>query len=395
MRILSIHNRYQRAGGEDRAQRETTRLLRERGHEVVELFEDNARIPGLGRGRTAVRTIWSREGYARVQQVLRSARFDALDVHNTFPLLSPAVFYAARAEGVPVVQTLHNYRLACARATLYRDGHGCDDCVRSHTPVPAVVHNCYRDSRAATAGVAAMLLVHRMLRTWTRLVDVYVTMTRAQRQKLVGSGLPAERIVVKPHFVHPDPGEGSHDGGFVLYVGRLEREKGIHTLLEAWRQSAPRWRLKVVGEGSLAPLVADAARHDASIEWHGRRSPDDVAAMMGEAALLVAPSEWHEPFGLVVIEAFARGTPVLASDVGGLPEIVTHGETGLIVRAGDAPALAHSLAWTSQHSDALAALGAGARQAFLARYTADANYPALLGVFERAIAGATAATVPA
>ena len=208
MRILTLHNRYQRAGGEDRAQRDTTRLLRERGHEVFELTEDNARIRELGRARTAVRTIWSQESYTRVREALRARRFDVLDVHNTFPLLSPAVYYAARAEGVPVVQTLHNYRLACSRATLYRDGRPCHDCVRFRSPVPALLHKCYRGSRAATAGVAAMLVVHRALRTWQRLVDVYVTMTESQRRTLIEAGLPSERVVCQTSFRASRPGPG-------------------------------------------------------------------------------------------------------------------------------------------------------------------------------------------
>jgi glycosyltransferase involved in cell wall biosynthesis len=386
MRILTLHNRYQLAGGEDRAQRDTTRLLRERGHEVVELSEDNARIRELGPARTAVRTIWSQESYSRVRATLQARRFDALDVHNTFPLLSPAVYYAARAEAVPVVQTLHNYRLACSRATLYRDGRPCHDCVRFRSPMPALLHKCYRGSRGATAGVAAMLVVHRALRTWSRLVDVYVTMTESQRRTLVEGGLPRDRVVVKPHFVHPDPGPGAHRGQFVLYVGRLEPEKGVSTLLDAWGQQAgARYPLKIIGDGSLAQLVADAGRLRPDIQWLGHRNAEDVAEAMGEAALVVVPSEWQEPFGLVVIEAFARGAPVLASNAGGLPELVTHGRTGLIARAGDTRDLAVQLDWAQAHPRELASFGVQAREVFEQRYTADANYASLLGVFQRAI----------
>jgi glycosyltransferase involved in cell wall biosynthesis len=386
VRILTLHNTYQRAGGEDRAQMDITGLLRERGHDVVELREDNHRIKQLGAGRTALRTIWSQESYARVRDVLRGTHFDVLDVHNTFPLLSPSVYYAARAAQVPVVQTVHNYRLICARATLYRDGHPCEDCLHQRSALPAVLHKCYRDSRSASACVAAMLGVHGVLRTWSRLIDVFVALSDAQRQKLVDGGLPAERVVVKPHFLSVDPGVGRHQGRFVLYVGRLEPEKGVRTLLEAWqRVSADGWSLRIIGDGSLASVVARAAETQPSIEWLGQRSADDVGRAMGDAALLVVPSEWQEPFGLVVIEAFARGTPVLAAAAGGLPELVVDGQHGLVVPAADAPQLAAALEWAMQHPDALITFGRRARESFDRRYTADANYATLLAVFERAI----------
>lgn len=388
MRILSIHNRYQRAGGEDASQAARAALLRVYGHEVIELVEDNDRIRTLGGARTALRTVWSNEGFQRVRQVLRSSRFDVVDVHNTFPLISPAAYYAAREAGVPVVQTLHNYRLLCASANLYRDGHICTDCVGRTPPWPALVHGCYRGSRAGTAAVVGMLTLHRLLRTWTRMVDVYVAMTEFERSQFVAAGLPAHKIKVLPHFVERDPGIGTHDGSFALFVGRLTPEKGVRTLLAAWAGLAAPVPLKIVGEGPLEAEVAAAAARMSHIQWLGRRSQADVVQVMGEASLLIVPSEWYEPFGLVVIEAYARGTPVLICRSGGLTELVVDGETGLVAPPADAAALANCVAWAHTHPAELRRMGAAARRAFETRFSAEPHYRGLKEVFAQALASA-------
>ena len=197
--------------------------------------------------------------------MFRSFRPDVVHFHNTFPLISPSGYYAARAEGVPVVQTIHNYRLICPSATLFRDGRPCVDCVGRRVPWPAVKHACYRDSRPASLVVAGMLSTHRLLQTWNRLVHVYIALSEFARQQLISGGLRGDRIVIKPNFINPDPGVGSHDGDFALFIGRLTIEKGLPTLLSAWERLDGAFPLKIVGDGPLADEVATAA------ESHPRR----------------------------------------------------------------------------------------------------------------------------
>lgn len=382
--ILVAHNFYQQAGGEDVVFAAETALLRARGHAVVEYVEDNREVHGANQLTTGLRATWSRTSKARMGEVIAEHRPDIVHFHNTFPLISPSAYYAARAAGVPVVQTLHNYRLLCPDALFYRDGHVCEECLGRPVPWPGVAHSCYRGSRAATAAVAAMLTVHRLARTWARQVDAYVVLTEFARRKLIEGGLPAGKLMVKPHFVDPDPGPGTHDGSFALFVGRLSAEKGVRTLLGAWELLAGRVPLRVVGDGPLGGEVADAARRLPDVEWLGARPGAEVADLMGRAALLVVPSECYETFGRVVIEAYARGTPVVVSDLGAVPELVEPGRTGLLAAPGDPARLAETVSSAWDRPEDLAAMGRAAREAYDARYTAERNYARLLEIYAAA-----------
>ena len=216
----------------------------------------------------------------------------------------------------------------------------CEDCLGRAVPWPGVVHKCYRGSRVASTGVAAMLATHRALGTWRKAVDVYVALTAFSRGKFVAGGLPAGKLVVKPNFVYPDPGPGTGAGNYALFVGRLSAEKGVETLLKAWQSLGSRLPLKIVGDGPLAETVRAAAAQNAGVEWLGKRPLAEVYALIGAASFLVLPSQCYENFPRVVAEAFAKGTPVVASRLGAMAEVVDHGRTGLHFEPGDALDLA-------------------------------------------------------
>lgn len=381
MRILSIHNSYQIRGGEDESREAEQRLLREMGHLVEVYEENNDRVAALGQANMALRTVWSTEAYKTVKQRLTESTYDGVHVQNFFPLISPSVYYAAKAKGVPVVQTLRNYRLLCPNALFFREGNVCEDCLGKFVPLPAVLHGCYRDSRAATAATATMLTLHRILRTWMTMVDVYIALTQFAREKFIQAGFPAEKIVVKPNFVHPDPGLGTGGGGYALYVGRLSVEKGIDTLLAAWERLEGRVPLKIVGDGPLASQVVEAAARLPQVEWLGRRPMAEVYDLMGEAMVLVFPSKWYETFGRVAVEAFAKGTPAIAANIGAIAEVIEHGRTGLHFHPGDPEDLAAKVEWVLGHPDALAQMRREARAEFEARYTAEENYRRLMEIY--------------
>jgi glycosyltransferase involved in cell wall biosynthesis len=385
MDILVLHNRYQLRGGEDESTDLEVALLRARGH-VAELLEvDNRTIAGRQAWRAGLQAVWAPSSYRAVSNRLRAGRFDVVHVQNFFPLLSPAVLFAARAGGLPVVQTLRNYRLLCPNAVFFRDGHACEDCLGKLVPWPGVLHCCYRSSRAATGAVAAMLVVHRLLRTWERTVDIFIALTEFARQKFIQGGLPADRIVVKPNFVDPDPGPGPHDGGYALFVGRLSPEKGVRTLLAAWERLGPGIPLKIAGDGPLAREVARACERHPLIEWLGAQPLERVYALMGAAALVIAPSEWYETFGRVVVEAYAKGTPVIAPGLGALAELVEDGRTGLRFRPGNPEDLAAKVEWAWTHPRQLAAMGQEARREYELKYTAERNYEQLMEIYRLAI----------
>lgn len=383
MHILAIHNRYQIRGGEDECYEAETTLLKDWGHRVNSYVETNNRITSLGKLQAAVQTVWSRTAYQQVKRRLANRAYDVVHVHNFFPLISPSVYYAAREQGVPIVQSLHNYRLLCPNGLFFREGKVCEDCMGKPIPYPAVTHGCYRDSRPASAAVTAMITTHRAMHTWADMVDVYVTLTEFARQKFIEGGLPAEKIVVKPNFVSPDPGAGRGRGGYALFVGRLSVEKGLDTLIEAWEKLPKPIPLKIIGEGPLADMVVAASQRSPYIEWLGRQPMPEVHKLMGEAKFLVFPSKWYETFGRVAVEAFANGTPVIAAKIGAIAELVQAGRTGLHFQPGDAHDLATQVEWALEHPQELAQMRLAARTEYELKYTSARNYQRLMEIYAR------------
>lgn len=378
------HNHYVERGGEDESTDVEVALLRDHHNDVDLYAQDNRNIQKSRRFRNGLNAIWSSRVYHDVREHLKRKKYDAVHIQNFFPTISPAIYYAARAEGVPVVQTLRNYRLLCPNAQLYRDHHACEDCVRKAVPWPGVLHACYRSSTLASATVAAMISVHRAFRTWDREVDVYVALTEFAKDKFVEGGLPERKIIIKPNVVYPDPGIGEGTGRFALYVGRLSMEKGIRTLISAWERMKGRLSLKIVGDGPLAPEVAVAARQNRSIEWLGRKNSEDVVELMKAAGFCLFPSHLYEGLPRSIIESFAVGTPVVASNQGAMTNLINHGVNGLHFLTGNSEDLAQKLDWLIAHPQELKTMRAAARADYEARYAAKSNLELLLGIYQRA-----------
>jgi glycosyltransferase involved in cell wall biosynthesis len=388
MKILVAHNFYKQPGGEDQCMAAEIAMLRAHGHEVTQYCLRNESIDAMGRLRLAARTIWSRTAVRELRELFRTHRPQIAHFHNTFPLISPSAYYAARAEGVRVVQTVHNFRLLCANALLFRNGEVCEDCLGKWIPWPGIAHKCYRDDRAASTVITTMLMTHRVLGTWSKAVDMYIALTEFGRRKLVEGGLPADKIVVKPNFAYPDPGPGTGAGGYAVFVGRLSAEKGVDTLLEAWRHLDGELPLKLLGDGPLAAVVQEAATKDTSIQWMGNQSLEAVYKLVGEAAFLVLPSQCYENFPRVVIEAFAKGTPVIVSKLGAMAAIVDDGRTGLHFKPGDPVDLAATVRRILGESLELARMRQAARRKFEQNYTADSNHKTLMTIYEKALSNA-------
>jgi len=373
-------------------------LLARAGHRVIEYVRDNDEIAAYGvlhRATLGLRTVWAWDSYREMRSLLRRERRDVAHFHNTFPLISPAAYYACREAGVPVVQTLHNYRLLCPAPTFRRDGRVCEDCL-GHGPWRGVWHGCYRDSRAATAATALMLSVHRWLGTWSKMVDCYIALTEFARAKFIEGGLPAEKIVVKPNFVYPDPLAFNHQSsitnhkspqGSALFVGRLSREKGVRTLVAAWRQLGNRILLHVVGDGPLRTELEKTASclGLSSVSFTGHLTPDHLTPLMKRARFLVLPSECYENFPLTILEAFACGVPVIASRLGAMQEIVADGRTGLHFTPGDADDLAAKVEWAWTHPEEMHEMGRAARAEYEFKYTAELNYQMLMEIYQRVL----------
>ena len=387
MQVVLVHNYYQQSGGEDAVLAAEGELLRRHDHEVVQYVEDNRRIERMTAASVAVNAVWSAYTRRRLADTLNHAKCDVAHFHNTFPLISPSAYYACRQAGVPVVQTLHNYRLLCPGAMLSRDGRACQDCVGKTPPWPALWYRCYRESRLQTSVAVAMLTLHRWLKTWQNKVDIYIALTEFSRQKFIEGGLPANRMVVKPNFVDPDPGRGDADGQYCLSVGRLSPEKGIRTLLSAWTRldGVP---LKLVGDGPLLAELEGVLQQNKShcVELLGRQPHMDVLTLMKGARFLVFPSECYEGFPVTIAEAFACGLPVIASRLGAMAEIVEDNRTGLHFTAGDAEDLASKVEWAWTHPQQMREMGKEARREYEEKYTAEQNYHMLMDIYQKAIA---------
>jgi glycosyltransferase involved in cell wall biosynthesis len=388
MRVIVCHNFYQQPGGEDRVFRDEAALLEAHGHEVALYSVHNDTIRGRSRWAVAADTIWNRRTAAELGELIRRFRPDVVHFHNTFPLISPAAYHAARTAGAAVVQTLHNFRLICPKATLTRNGGVCEQCLGKRLPWPAVFHGCYRGDRQASAVVAALLSIHRLLRTWDCAVDRYIALTESARQKLIEGGLPAEKVMVKGNFVSPSPEVGKGQGGYALFVGRLVPEKGLDTLLAAWPQLSEALPLKIVGDGPCSASVREAARHSATIEWLGARPHAEVQELLGDAMFLVLPSIWYEGFPKILVEAFSKGTPVVASRLGAMLELVDDGRTGLHFTPGDAADLARKIGRMLSSREGFASMRLAARGEFDRQYTAEANYVQLMDVYREALRSA-------
>jgi glycosyltransferase involved in cell wall biosynthesis len=395
MRIMQVHNRYRSAApsGENRVVDIEGAALAELGHDVVrfERFSDD--IETWSRRRKATmpaKVVWNPESRRELGVRLRQWRPDVVHVHNTFPLLSASVLYACRDAGVPVVATLHNYKLVCASGDFFRQGAVCHACANG-SPMPAVRHGCYRDSRLATAPLAVNTAVHR--KAWRSLVSAYILISKSQAVLLTGLQLPADRVFVRDNLIPRRPAAGTSTEPMVVYAGRLDDAKGARLLMAGWDQyltmagsPGPVVRLAIAGSGPLSDQVAAWAADRPSVQLLGQLDTAACTSLVARSRAVIVPSAWEETFGLVVVEAMALGVPPIAAGHGSLPELVTQGTDGVLFRPGDPAALATAISEAAADPDRYKALGDQARKTYERRFNPERNVRELVGIYEYAVA---------
>jgi glycosyltransferase involved in cell wall biosynthesis len=395
MRILIAHNRYQQPGGEDQVFGAEADLLASHGHDVVRYELHNDSIKSAGRLTLARNTIWNSEAANQVRALVRDNKIEVAHFHNTFPLMSPSVYRAARNAGAAVAQTLHNFRLICPSSTLFRNGKICNDCVGKSIAWPSVLHACYRGDRLATATTAAMIGLHKARGTWTGDVDAYVALSEFNRSLLCRAGFTPDSIFVKPNFLKSDPGRGGIKRAGAVFTGRLIPEKGVLTLLKAWERIGPRMPLTIFGDGPLRNEVESTAKaSNGAITWLGWRSRSEIDAALGAASVTICPSIWFEAGPLTVIESFARGTPVVASRLGSLAEFVESGRSGFLFEPGNSAALVEAIEDFLKLPDSGLQMGENARQVFLKTYSADLAIDNLLELYAFALRRFQSSKIP-
>lgn len=389
MNILIIHNSYQQPGGEDVVVAQESALLEQNGHKVITYQRSNHEINDLSFGQRIGligRIVSAEDSRIAVRHILRDLKPDLVHVHNTFAVVSPSVYEACQEANIPIVQTLHNYRLLCPAGTLYRSGSPCEECV-TYSVLQSVRHACYRDSRLMSGAIALMLKIHRIRKTWTNQIDAYIAISNFVKEKFVQAGFSADKITAKPNFVDPDPGEREQPGDYALFLGRLSPEKGLSTLLKAWERLPSTVPLVIAGDGPMRQDLENEVLRKSlhCVRFAGRMKRDEAFDAIKKAAFLIVPSVWHEPFGMVVAEAFACGTPVLGAFAGSIQEMIDDHVTGLHFAPGDPDSLAKKVEWAWRHLPELAAMGKAARKAYEDRYTAKTNYEFLMSIYGSAI----------
>jgi glycosyltransferase involved in cell wall biosynthesis len=378
MRILIAHNAYQHRGGEDMVVESEITLLRAHGHEVAEYRRHNDEITGMSRVALFGQTVWSSRTEVDIEKYVADFRPEVIHVHNTLPLISPSLYYAAGKARVPVIQTLHNFRMLCPQAMFLRDGKVCEDCL-GNLPWRGVVRGCYRDSKAQSAVIAGMLVTHRVLGTYRNKITRYIALNEFCRKKFIEGGLSSEQISVKPNFADiPVSDDVTRHGG--LFVGRLSAEKGISILAGAMRQ-LPKCDLKIIGSGS-EEAVFNLLGNTQKLGFLPR---DKIFSHMRSSAYLLMPSICYENFPLTLVEAFACGLPVIASRLGSMAELIEDGKTGLLFDSGSAEDLAKKIAWAEANSLAIGEMGRNARREYEEKYTPSKNHDQLMQIYIQAI----------
>lgn len=392
MRILLVHNRY-RSGtpsGENRAVDEDGEALAALGHEVMRFGRSSDEIeqwPLAKKASLPARIIWSRESHRDLKAVLREYRPEVVHVHNTFPLLSASVLYACRDARVPVVTTLHNYKLVCANGMFFRRGTVCHDCTRGLT-VRAVVHGCYRGSHAATVPVALAKSLHGQ--AWRSLVSAYLFDTAAQRDLHRGVGLAPDRVFVRYGRIPRRSRPRTARTPTVVYAGRLDEAKGVRLLMAGWdcyrgNSGEPGLNLVIVGGGPLEDEVAAWASARPSVEMTGTVSSDRCAELISRARAVLLTSAWEETFGLVAVEAMAAGVPPIAVGHGSFTELITPGVDGVLFSPGDPAALALAVADVERNPEQYEVYGDQARKTYEQRFDPQRNVEELLEIYRFAI----------
>ncbi|MGD0749794.1 MAG: glycosyltransferase family 4 protein [Anaerolineales bacterium] len=387
-RVLMVHNYYQHPGGEDTVFSAEKELLSGRGHEVMVLSDTNLRLNQISNFRVAKNAVWSNETINKIERLIDNNHPDIAHVHNTWMMLSPSIYYAFQKANIPVVQTLHNYRLLCPNALLFRKNKVCEDCMRFPIPIPGILHKCYRGSIAQSALMTAMLTYHRVIHTWRNQINCYIALSDFSRNKFIQGGLQSDKLFVKPNFIEYSTQNHDLDRKYAFFSGRLSIEKGVRIFADAWRSHVPsNIQLRIAGEGPEHGLVNQLVSQKDNVRYLGFLNKESLTETFWHSKFVIIPSVCYESFPITILEAFVTCTPVIASRIGALAELIRDGETGLLFNPGDPVDLAEKVDWLWNHPEESARMGRNARKEYEAKYTPERNYQMLMEIYEMAMTG--------
>lgn len=387
MRILIIHNHYLEKGGEDEVVSSEIKMLKDFGHSIIFYERSNKEIVKLPFFKKlyffANDIIWSQSVYKEVKEIVKKEKPDIAHIHNIFVSITPSVYDALSEENIPVVQTLHNYRLLCLNGLFYRDNKICQDCVKLNL-IPSLIHRCYRKSFFLTLFLKRMLDFHFKKKTFQEKIDTYIVLSEFSKKKFTEADFPKDKIYVKPNFVDLKAEKRTMPGDYTLFIGRLINYKGINILITAY-QRLKGYQLKIIGGGPLFDKLKKKTEKMNSIELLGRLSYEQTINYIKICKFLIVPSECYETFGRVIVEAFACGVPVVASNIGAIKEIVADGISGLLFNPGDIDDLSKKIKYLMGNNALIISMGEEARRVYEEKYTSEKNYTILMEIYKKTI----------
>jgi len=379
MKIIQAHNFYQYSGGEDTVVANEKELLEDNGHDIIPFYKDNDLLKGSLKEKVKLikNTNWSKSTFDEIDVLLQKTKPDVCHIHNFLPLISPSIYDACIKNNVPIVQTLHNYRLICTNGLFYRKGGVCEDCL-GKSPMGAVLKRCYRNSIPQTFIVANMLQKHNNQKTWSIKVDRFICLTDFAKEKFVQHGLPESKFMVKPNFVpYQQPIEKKED--YLIYVGRLEKEKGVELLFET--AASINIPIKVVGEGSLSKQLSQFS----NIELIGKKNHSEALDFIANARALLFPSTLYEGMPMTILEAFSLKTPVIASDIGAMRSIIKHQKNGLLFKNNSTNDLIEAVKFIFDNEKKIKEISNSAFEEFKLKYSKEANYEVLISLYQELV----------
>jgi glycosyltransferase involved in cell wall biosynthesis len=382
MKVLVIHNLYRISGGEDLSTEAEITLLKCNGVEVDTYYVDNSDIDTKKKLSLAVNSIWSRHYYKEILKKIEKGKYDIVHVHNYFPLLSPSILHACKKAKTKVVMSVHNYRLICPNAQMYVNGNICKECVGKVVPVQAILKKCYRKSAIISSAVVGMLAFHNFLDTWKNKVDGYICVSQFVKSQLVLGGFADEKLYVKYNFVTTDIEPNFDSGQYYIYAGRLSEEKGIDILLKCFKNSNR--ELIIVGNGPLKETVEKYAKENPNIVYLGKRPLNEIYTLMAKAKALIFPSKWLEPFGRTIVEAFAHGTPVIASAMGGITELITDSYNGFLFNPNDQEGLTRAIAQL-ENLDSNRTIRMNTYKSYQKNYLPAMNFDQMMSIYRKVL----------
>ena len=391
MRILQVHNFYQYPGGEDSVVDAEKQLLETKGHTVVQYLRHNDEIKKFNLFQKInffLEALYSRRTLRELKKLINECKPDIAHIHNVFPLISPSVYFYLKKRNILIVQTIHNFRFLCPNGLFFIKGRVCEKCKNGNT-LHCLLNKCYKDSLILSGFYAVLFGVHRKMKTFQKKIDIFIALNNFTKNKLVACGFSGHKIEIEDNFLFQKENpirENYEKENYVIFIGRLSAEKGLLTLLKAF-QKLDKIDLKIAGEGNqedkLKKFVCES--NISCVEFLGFVTGSHKWKLLQNARFSVIPSQCYEHFPRSVLESFSQGTPVIASRIGGLPELIEDGRNGLLFEPGDSDDLAQKIDYLYRNSDKVLEMSRYARKCVEERYSAERHYERLMAICKRAI----------